>query len=158
MSFFRASGIAQGVFQPEGCHGASHPLLRAIRSAPFDGFSDPVQFLPGLRLIEPLPIVGRFGHRPRAEEQVSAITGRTDGQKNRCPWLPPLERPTVRTALTVATGFRIHDSHRSPRQARPALHPELPIPGRSGSRTAPTMRRAACPRLSLVIFTSDFRG
>ena len=51
LPLFRTSGIAQGIFQPEGCHGPSHPFLRTIRSAPRDGLAGLLHFLLRLRLL-----------------------------------------------------------------------------------------------------------
>ena len=63
-----APGVTERGFQSESRHRLRHPTLRPRRPAPLDGIASILDLFLRLRIIQPLPIIGRFGHRPWAQD------------------------------------------------------------------------------------------
>ena len=150
----RASGVRQGMLQVELRHRLGHPLLRALRLAPFEGLADILNFFLALRLVKPTQVRVRCGHWPRAQDLlllfISVKAGMSAG-----PWpilgLTPFSPPTKAM-------YTILDAHQHPAKSakHSAAEPQpsgyglaevSPHPAAHGRHPLPTGEGRECPFL-----------
>src|SRR5208283_4949910 len=72
-------GVAEGGLQREFCHGLGYPFLRSLRPAPRESLPDIFDFFLALGLVQPLHIVARRGHRPRAQQLLRRLVSMPSG-------------------------------------------------------------------------------